>query len=105
MPLSHALSRSANKSFFAEICTSNGAKIIAGKRGIEQSIPDGKQANGGMHCLFCVVHNESIALPFASASLFLPKEQKSLKPRLFYQAPQPLFSWVVTLSRAPPQLA
>ena len=50
MPLSHALSRSGNKSsFFAEICTSNGAKIIASKVGIEQSVPDGKQANGGMH--------------------------------------------------------
>lgn len=55
------------------------------------------------HCPLCVLQHSASAPPPAALSLPLPSALGQLQPRLFLQAPRPLFAWSAAQPRAPPR--
>ena len=100
--ISHALSASAGKAILAEICTVDGAKVVAVDAGDSQKPATDPLQHHFKHCPYCATHGGSFALPPAMPSEFAVLGGPDLHPSLFYQAPAPLFAWSVAHPRGPP---
>ncbi len=104
----YAVSPSGAPSILIEVCTAHGTKTIAvaGEQTSDAALQpnDGhkKPIAGSEHCLFCLSHHASPFLLPAAASSFILSAQQGLMPPLFYQSPQPLFSWAAAHPRGPP---
>lgn len=85
--------------FVIEICTSNGQKIT-------QVVQDDEQQpmSDMKHCPYCTLQPIYTVTINSQLDFSLPIAA-DLYPKLFYQSPKPLFSWVKLPSQAPPQLA
>jgi hypothetical protein len=79
---------------------------------VSSAIADGNGApapvstpnEASIHCLYCVMH-ASVVMPLPGSDTIMAMTGQvlyKLAPTLFYQSPQPLFSWTVAHSRAPP---
>jgi hypothetical protein len=87
-----------------EICTASGFKLakISGTQDPGSQTP-GHDGTHFKRCPFCCPHAGSAGLP-PSVNLALPSADGALSlPSLFYQSPQPLFTWAAAQSRAPPR--
>ncbi|NMM37610.1 MAG: DUF2946 domain-containing protein [Glaciimonas sp.] len=99
---------SGTLSFLTEVCTANGTQLFAvpAEKAIESALkPDGdkkKDLAASGHCPFCMTHCGSFSLLPTGAIRFAVSTKHGLLPPLYYQSPQPLFSWAVAHSRAPP---
>src|SRR5437868_1809738 len=94
--ISHAISSlNAASSTLLEICTVDGAKYIAasGDAAVPQIPAKDPLAHHVKHCPFCAAHPVSFALTPPSIMSFALVGGHDYFPPLFYQSPQPLFSW------------
>jgi hypothetical protein len=104
--ISHALpAASGTNSFWAEICSSTGPKMMkmAKGHGSNSSSP----AEKGMHfeqCPFCLAHAGSFGLPPSPGFTFPVVNGTFELPPLLYRSPRPLFMWAAPQSHAPPAL-
>jgi hypothetical protein len=99
--ISHALAASAGKSVFAEICSVDGAKVVALDAGGSRQ-PDGDPLHHLEHCPYCATHGGTLALPPPAVFEFAVVGGPDLHPSLFYHAPAPLFAWSGARPRGPP---
>jgi hypothetical protein len=97
--LSHAVDRAAPQVIVFPICSAAG-----------HTMADIGLADAGLgtdplrHCPFCVdQHHAPGLLPQTPAAL--AAVGGAVLPLLFYQAPEPLFHWAATRSRAPPRIS
>jgi hypothetical protein len=100
--ISHALAWQSGTPGQAEICTVEGTKVIslaAPHSGKAPAVPDLKAFQ---HCAYCLTHAGSSGLLPQAAAVPVFLDGHDLYPPLFYQAPQPLFSWIAANPRAPP---
>lgn len=90
-----------------EICSVAGTRYIAPGADANVSAPVDKNhvAEAAAHCPFCQTHAGSDALPPPLMPDFHPAALQGTMPRLFYQAPQPLFSWSAAKPRGPPAVS
>ena len=96
--LSHAIPKGPNTADFP-ICSAAGHKMVDGKTiGIDPGFDSFR------HCPFCTDgHHAPGLLP--STPALLVAVGGPILPALFYKAPEPLFPWAATRSRAPPFLS
>nr|WP_315396011.1 DUF2946 domain-containing protein [uncultured Duganella sp.] len=98
--LAPSISRATAVGGWTEICTSAGMKLV-------KLADDGTRAPSGSlmqgeHCPFCA-HHADLAGPVPQApAMAHPIGLGEIVPRLFLQAPRPLFTWTPAQSRAPP---
>ena len=82
-----------------EICSSSGAVYTQA----DLAPPSGQDAPQHIeHCLYCMHHAGGLALPPAPPQLVAVLKGHEPYPPLYYQAPQPLFSWTAGRPRGPP---
>ena len=96
-PLSRAFSpERSTAGIWMEICSSFGDS--------SQDAPHSGpfQAASSAHCPYCLLHADLLSSPRNVAVVMTVFTVSHFLPRLFYRAPQPLFSWIVAASRAPP---
>lgn len=89
---------------WAEVCTATGAKFVRVDAGAEPGDPAGTP-KALMECPYCAIHHGTPLLPPAQVAWAPPGALKFEHPRLFLEAPRPLFSWAPLQARAPPALA
>lgn len=102
--VSHAMSASADKGVWQEICSATGNKFILVTADLDIKAPakNSDDAKTMQHCPYCVPHAGSFALA-ASAQVTVTAPQASYSfPPLFYHSPRPLFAWASSSPRAPP---
>ncbi|MES2114633.1 MAG: DUF2946 family protein [Pseudomonadota bacterium] len=106
--ISHARA-AARGAAWAEVCSTDGARMVLIDAGQDGGQPPG-QASGGAgidtshldHCPFCATHGGApLALPGAEMTLPAFSGQVA-RPFLFYHAPRPLPIWTAAQPRAPP---
>lgn len=98
--LSHAFVRSAGQAIDFPICSAVGHTAADGQ---PAGLPDPGPAPV-KHCPYCAdQHHAPGLLPQAPAVLVAIGG--AVLPSLFYQAPEPLFHWAATRSRAPPTVS
>ena len=96
--LSHAFS-SSQAGAATEICSSSGAVYTQA----DLAPWSGQDAPQHIeHCLYCMHHAGSLALPPAPPPLVAVIKGHDRYPPLYYQAPQPLFLWTAARPRGPP---
>lgn len=101
--LSRLLAAGTGNSAWAEICTPQGTRLLA-------AADDGQaagKAQGGNHldhCPLCGLSGDA-PLPPAAANAVTMTAPQMLLPRLFLDAPRPLFAWAAAQPRAPPARA
>lgn len=100
--VSHAFTRAAPQEMRFPVCSALGhtadITIELAPAGIDPGATPFK------HCPFCVdQHHAPGLLPQAPA--VLAAVGGAVLPTLFYQAPEPLFPWAATRSRAPPAVS
>ncbi|MFZ6814340.1 DUF2946 domain-containing protein [Undibacterium sp. Rencai35W] len=67
--------------------------------------PDSGSQQASSHCALCLLHSDDqLFLPSVTAASVVPRFTQTFSA-LFYQSPQPLFSWVSANPRAPPVLS
>ncbi len=92
-------------SHLVEVCTTEGTKWVAvselGQSGMvtHQQGPASVHEHGG-DCPYCSLQTSKFFI--TTAQSFATTQVVNLFPRLFYQAPKPLFVWAHARSRAPP---
>ncbi|OBV39645.1 DUF2946 family protein [Janthinobacterium psychrotolerans] len=103
--LSHAFAGGQGNAV-VDICSASGAvytqadlAALSGSRPDTQ--PDLRQIE---HCLYCMHHAASLALPPAPPLLAVIKGHDAYPP-LLRQAPQPQFAWQGARPRGPPSIA
>jgi hypothetical protein len=99
--ISQAVNASSGKSIFAEICTVNGAKVVAVDGDTQKPANDPLQHHM-KHCPYCGTHGGTFALLPPAAIEFAVLGGPDRHPSLFYQAPAPLFAWSAAHPRGPP---
>lgn len=103
--LSYAMyaTSSDTASILMEVCTANGMEMVD----VAPATDGGHKnpASASPHCPFCLSHSGALFLPPAAATCFALPGKLALVPALFYQSPQPLFSWGVAHPRGPPATA
>ena len=102
--LSHAWAYANGGSVWAEVCTPQGAKLVAvADAPGEAGEPAPTQAIGHLeHCPFCALSSGAVALPTAlpiTVPLLLGSDDP---PALFLHAPRTLFAWASAQPRGPP---
>ncbi|MEO6352841.1 MAG: DUF2946 domain-containing protein [Oxalobacteraceae bacterium] len=91
-----------------EVCTANGMKMVdvSGEKISDATLDANgdhkKPVAASSHCPFCLPHYCALFLLPTTASSFALPARQALMPALFYQSPQPLFSWIVAHPRGPP---
>lgn len=102
---------SGTPSLLMEVCTANGMQLftVPAEKTSDATLnslnSDGdpkKNLAASGHCPFCLTHAGTFALLPTGAIHFATSTKHGLMPPLYYQSPQPLFSWTVAHSRAPP---
>ncbi|MGV8898648.1 MAG: DUF2946 domain-containing protein [Burkholderiaceae bacterium] len=99
---------SGTPSFLMEVCTANGMQLFTvpaektSESVLDSSGNEKKKLAASGHCPFCLTHAGTFALLPTGAIRFAASSKHGLMPPLYYQSPQPLFSWTVAHSRAPP---
>jgi hypothetical protein len=105
--LSHAVAHARGGSAWAEVCTAQGARLVAV---VDAEGGDGAAAPlQGMihleHCPFCALSAGAVGLPPAQpAPLALPLGSDA-PPARFLSAPRTLFAWAAAQPRGPPSIA
>jgi hypothetical protein len=103
--ISHALAAASGQSAYTEICTPQGTRLVAldDAGGLQQPVGPASPSLGHMdHCPLCGLAGHAPALAPA-VSIWLPDPGlRHTLPRLFLQAPRPLFAWAPAQARAPP---
>ncbi|MFZ6844407.1 DUF2946 domain-containing protein [Undibacterium sp. RuTC16W] len=67
--------------------------------------PDSGSQHASSHCALCLLHSDDqFFLPSVATASVVPRLTQAF-PALFYQSPQPLFSWASANPRAPPVFA
>ncbi|NVD99863.1 DUF2946 family protein [Massilia sp. BJB1822] len=98
--LSHALAADRVMNvMLAEICSASGA--ASADQG--QTSPD-QQAGHLQDCHYCQLQTDTPVLP-APLIVAGPAKLCPARPALFYQSPEPLFSWAASSPRGPPRLS
>ena len=101
--ISYALNaRTDSAAPMAEVCRMGTS--MAKPAPIHHSSDQG-DAHGAKHCPFCLPHAGSFALPPPDVPRCAIAAGHDLFPSLFYQSPQPLFSWAAANPRGPPLLS
>jgi hypothetical protein len=102
--ISHVIaSRLSNSSFLSEICTTSASKFVAfnvqpDKSGQNQ----GDKSMPMEHCPYCSTHAGSFGIiPHHTLGIYKLALSQPF-PKLFYQAPYPLYAWISANPRAPP---
>lgn len=99
--LAPSISRATAVGGWTEICTSAGMKLVKLADDDGTRLPSGSLMQGE-HCPFCA-HHADLAGPVPQApAMAHPIGLGETVPRLFLQAPRPLFTWTPAQSRAPP---
>jgi len=102
--LSHALALARGGSAWAEVCTPQGARLVA--LGDVASEPAPGQAVSHLeNCPFCALSSAGLAPPPAApARLALPLAGNEAPP-LFLHGPRTLHAWRSAQPRAPPSIS
>ena len=94
---------------FAEICTTQGAKVSSettSPPSLEKfqatKNPIQSVLHHMQHCQCCVTHGGNFALPPPDSIKVIVIDGHDAYPSLFYHSPSPLFSWATAHARAPP---
>ena len=102
--ISSALAAANPGSATMEICTRAGIMMVAADSAPGQAAPDIAQDHL-KHCPCCLTQQDPFALLPPLLLVFAIIGGHGLFPSLFYDAPQPLFSWSAANPRAPPATA
>jgi hypothetical protein len=102
--ISHALA-AAGGAMQIEICTRAGIMTMSVSDTAAKKSPLSLTQDHLKHCPCCLAHEGPLALPPALQLTFAILGGHDLFPALFYDAPQPLFSWSAANPRAPPVTA
>lgn len=97
--VSRALAFASGDGAWAEVCTAQGARLVA-LEGRDSPLPQASPALD--HCEFCSLGLDNVAPPPATAATLPLPLATDGPPRLFLQAPCPLFAWRSAQPRAPP---
>ena len=101
--VSHALAAASASIDTAEICTTNGYKLV--KRIASDSSKAPASTKHGMeHCPFCTTHGGSDVLAATPPVLVAPNGARDAYPSLFYTAPHSQHAWSTANPRGPPPL-
>lgn len=104
--LSHAMAPRAPA--LAEICSATGARfvLVTDMDGaVDIGRDDAPTVSSSMDCPYCSLHHGAPSLPPAPLTWATADTLRFEMPRLFLQAPRPLFAWAPALARGPPLLA
>jgi len=101
--LSHALAFARGDGALAEICTPQGAKLVA--PGGETPAPDGTLLGHLDHCPLCSLHGAALGLPPVAVRHVEPSSLAHAVPPLFLAAPRRLFAWSAARPRGPPSFS
>lgn len=82
-----------------EVCSHSGLKMIHSP--MQEDGHPFKRAQD--HCPYCMSPLTD-SIPMNRSLNFIQAETLSLFPQLFYQSPQPLYTWRLLPSRAPPSV-
>lgn len=100
--VSRALAFAAGDGLWAEVCTTQGPRFVSLD---ERGSPSPQATHALEHCKFCTAGFDGAApLPAVAPAWQLPQTRAAV-PRLFLQAPRPLFAWRRAQPRAPPAAA
>ncbi|CDG83149.1 putative uncharacterized protein [Janthinobacterium agaricidamnosum NBRC 102515 = DSM 9628] len=100
--ISHALAAAASGGrgpVLAEICSADGVQYASLS---DSGHPGPDTAMDMQHCPYCATHAGSFALLPPSLARFSAIGGHDVYPVLFYDPPQPLFSWTAARPRGPP---
>ena len=75
---------------------------VGGSMRSADGAPADPVVNGLDHCVFCVVHADTLGLPPTWLAAVDAPALSHAVPRLFLQAPHRLFAWTPAQARAPP---
>ncbi len=101
--VSHALADTDGASRYTEVCTPQGAKLVA----LDGDAQGGAPVVGAdhlQHCPLCSLSCSAPPLPAAAVALVLPLTSTAV-PTLFLQAPRTLHAWRSAQPRGPPGTA
>jgi len=87
---------SAGRGISMEICSVDGTKMIQLQQDGSTQVDQHSQT-----CPYCITH-ASIPPAFNTNLKFAAPHSFALLPQLYYQSPQPLFTWFTPPSAAPP---
>jgi hypothetical protein len=105
--ISHALNLRAPATNWMEVCSVNGAKLVAVAMDDSESrtSPDGELPGSHLlkHCPYCSLHSTSLGMPPAPPASPALLDLQFQVPELFLLAPRTLFAWASAQARAPPR--
>lgn len=100
--LSHLLAAGGLSSAFTEICTPQGARLVAVDGGDEAPAPAGVHLE---HCPYCALAAGGGWLPVAVVSPAMPAASGFERPSTFPPAPRTRLAWSAARPRGPPSLS
>ena len=102
--LSHALAFAKGSTVWAEVCTPQGAKLVAVTDAADETgTPVPAQAMVHLeHCPFCALSSGALGPPPAVAAVKPLLLGRGAPPPLFLHAPRTLFAWASAQPRGPP---
>jgi hypothetical protein len=103
--ISHALAAASRGATQVEICTRDGIMMMSVSDTAAKKSPLGLTQDHLKHCPCCLAQEGPFALLPPLQFTFAILGGHDLFPALFYDAPQPLFSWSAANPRAPPVAA
>jgi hypothetical protein len=103
--ISHALAAASPGRKQVEICTRGGIMLMSVSATAGTKSPFGLTQDHLQHCPCCLAQDGPFALLPPLQLTFAVIGGHDLFPFLFYDAPQPLFSWSAANPRAPPVTA
>lgn len=107
--ISHALARAQGSSPYVEVCTTQGARLVAlADDGGATTVEPGAGGMAGaaqlQHCPLCSLSSDMPALPVPDTAPALPLAA-ARPPALFFQAPYTLHAWCSAQPRGPPAIS
>ena len=85
--------------FSMEVCSADGSKMLQVQQ--DESTPSDEHSQP---CPYCIAH-ASIPPAFNANLTFRAPQSLAPLPQLYYQSPEPVFSWLSPPSAAPPAKA
>lgn len=98
---SHALARLRGQAAWSEVCTTQGARLVALAGGGAAQAPGTAATAYLEHCSYCALSFGGLGLPPAPPAL-LPAVAAAAPPALPLHAPYTLHAWRSAQPRAPP---
>jgi len=105
--ISHAIANiKGQPAPWSEICSTSGNKFVPFDISLaasnKESNDNDSQPMKMEHCAYCTMHAPTFALNDQRLLALQPANLSYSLPKLFYQAPYPLFAWASANPRAPP---